>query len=153
MMSSIFVVAAAFPWNGTGAIVAVGSANSIIGSLGWGFALWRLSVRVTQPFEQINSLAKELAGCRAEWCLPACLLGRHPMALLMERFTSAHQLGAVVVMRAMKSIASRICSQRLQEPVIWRNAQTYRPANCRNGQSTVQVPTTVVESQQTAPIM
>ena len=60
-------------------------------------ALWRLHVRVTGPFAQINALAKALAGCQLNGQLPALLQGRHPMALLMERLHQVHiNLRAVV---------------------------------------------------------
>ena len=84
MMLPIFVVAAAFPWMGWVQSWQLAVQIALLAA-GMGFALWRLSVRVTQPFEQINALAKELAGCQLNGRLPALLQGRHPMALLMER--------------------------------------------------------------------
>jgi len=62
-----------------------------------GLALWRMQVRVTQPFTQINALASRLAGCQLNAKLPPLIEGRHPMALLMESLHQIHiNLRAVV---------------------------------------------------------
>ena len=96
MLLPVFVVALGFPllgWN-QGWQLAVQAALLLVLL---GFALLRLHVRVTGPFNQVNVLAKELAGCQLNGRLPSLLAGRHPMALLMERLHQVHiNLRAVV---------------------------------------------------------
>lgn len=95
-MLPIFVVVAAFPWMGWVQWWQLAVQIALLVAV-MGFALWRLSVRVTQPFEQINALAKELAGCQLNGRLPALLQRHHPMGLLMERLHQVHiNLRAVV---------------------------------------------------------
>ena len=96
MLLPIFVVAMGFPllgWQQEWQLLL----QAILLLLLMGFALWRLQLRVTAPFAQVNILAQELAGCQLNGQLPSLLKGRHPMALLMERLHQVHiNLRAVV---------------------------------------------------------
>lgn len=96
MLLPIGVVALGFPWMGwTQVWQLLVQAGLLLVLMGW--ALWRLQVRVTKPFVQINRLAQELASCQLNGCLPPPIQGRHPMALLMERLHQVHiNLRAVV---------------------------------------------------------
>lgn len=151
MMLPIFAVALAFPWMGWVQMWQLAVQAVLLASL-MALALWRLSARVTQPFEQINALAKELAECQLNGRLPDLLQGRHPMALLMERLHQVHINLRAVVGDARHEINSFTHLSRSISAGASNLAQRtdIQASKLQETASTMQVlAQTVVESQQT----
>ena len=95
LLAPIVAVALLFPAMGWTAAWQLGVQAALLAVFS-GLALYRQHIRVTQPFEDVAFLARDIAGCKLDGPLPQ-YQGRHPMAFLLERLKQVHiNLRAVV---------------------------------------------------------
>lgn len=152
MMLPVLVTALGFPWMGWTQNWQLWLQSALM-LVFTGFALWRLHLRVTAPFVQMNALVKELAGCQLSGQLPALLEGRHPMALMMERLHQIHINLRAVVGDARHEIHSFTHLSRSISSGATNLAQRtdVQAGKLQETAATMQVlAQTVVESQQTS---
>lgn len=105
LLAPVLITAMVFPWMGWMQPWHVGLQTLLL-TMFMVYAVWRLHMRVTRPFAQVNALARDLAGCQLSTRLPALLRGRHPMALHMEHLHQIHMNLRAVVGDARHEIQS-----------------------------------------------